>query len=78
MYKEIFQSRLKAIREETGFTQQKIADEIGISRTSINRYENGERQPDLESIGKIAEFYSISIDWLFGLGKREIDNKTKH
>lgn len=73
MYKEIFASRLKTIREEVGYTQQEVADQIGISRTSINRYENKERQPDIENIGKLAEFYCISIDWLFGLGKREID-----
>jgi len=68
MYKEQFSARLKAARERTGFSQRDIAREINISQPSLALYETGKREPDIETLGKLAEYYGISIDWLFGLG----------
>ena len=66
MYRESFPSKLKKARENTGFTQREIAKETGISQPSIAQYETGKREPDVETIGILADFYGVSVDWLFG------------
>ena len=70
MYKEGFSSRLKKARELSGFTQQEVANETKITRSTLARYEVGINEPDIERIGTLAEFYGVSIDWLFGIGKQ--------
>ena len=67
MYAEAFPSRLKKARAETGFTQREVAKEIKIPYSTLANYETGRTQPDLETLGILAEFYGVSVDWLLGL-----------
>lgn len=71
MYKETFAIRLKEAREEYGISQQALANEISIDKSAISKYEAGKLQPNLETIGKIAEYLNVSSDWLLGIGKRQ-------
>lgn len=74
MYEEIFPSRMKHARNNTGFTQREVAKETGISQPNIARYESGTLQPDIEKLGILADFYGVSVDWLLGTnGWREKD-----
>ena len=66
MYKESFPSKLKQARETTGYTQQQIADMLNIKQYQISCYETGKTQPDIETLGKLADFYGVSTDWLIG------------
>lgn len=66
MYREGFPSKLKQAREKTGFTQKEVEQETKISRISIAQYETGTREPDIEKIGILADFYGVSADWLIG------------
>lgn len=66
MYAEGFPSKLKHAREINGFTQREVANETGILQSTIARYEKGKLEPDLEKLGKLADFYNISVDWLLG------------
>lgn len=66
MYSESFPSKLKKARMETGFTQDETSKETGIPRSTIANWELGRTQPDIESIGTLADFYGVSVDWLFG------------
>jgi len=70
MYREVFSQRLKKARENTGFTQREVARDTGISQPSIAQYETGAREPDIETLGRLAEFYGISLDWLLGIGAK--------
>jgi len=70
MYREVFPSRLKEARNMSGFTQDEVAREVDTTQINISRYETGDREPDIETIGRLAEFYGVSIDWLFGLGSQ--------
>lgn len=69
MFKETFCRNLKRAREEKQYTQQYVADKINTSRTNITKYENGTLEPNLETIGALAELYNVSADWLFGIKK---------
>ena len=66
MYKESFPSKLKKARENTGFTQREAAKEIGIPYSTLANYEVGRTQPDIETLGLLADFYGVSLDWLIG------------
>lgn len=66
MYQEIFPSRMRHARNNTGFTQREVAKETGISQPNIARYERGTLQPDIEKLGTLADFYNVSVDWLIG------------
>ena len=57
--------KIKELRGDR--TQQQLADELGISRASVNYYENGTRTPDVEILAKIAEKFKVSTDYLMGL-----------
>lgn len=66
MYAEGFPSKLKKARNNTGFTQREVANELKISKSTIASYETGRTQPDLEMLGVLADFYEVSTDWLLG------------
>lgn len=66
MYAEGFASKLKKAREKTGFTQRDIEAETGIKQSTLAGYEIGRTQPDLETLGILADFYGVSVDWLLG------------
>lgn len=66
MYAEMFPIKLKKARKDAGFTQKEVADELKIDRSQIARYETGKTQPDIETLGKLADFYGVSVDWLIG------------
>lgn len=66
MYKEVFKLRIKARREELAMTQNEVSDKTDIEQSKISKYENGNLEPNLETLGKIANCYEVSIDWLLG------------
>lgn len=66
MYKEVFGLRMAARREELGLTQGGVAVDTEIGQSKISKYENGNLEPNLETLGKLANYYQVSIDWLLG------------
>lgn len=58
--------RLKFLRKEKGFTQEKTANFLKISRVAYNTYELGTRQPDPQMLLKIADYFNVSVDYLLG------------
>lgn len=55
---------IKKIREEKGLTQQFIADLIAMHRSNYSRVETGDRDLSIDAIGKIAKYFSMTIDQL--------------
>lgn len=56
--------RLKEIRKSKGLSQIKLAMELNTSQNTISRYENGEREPGIGELIKIADYFNISVDYL--------------
>lgn len=71
MYKETFAERLKFAREQSGFTQREVAKETGISQPIIAYLETGKREPSIENLGILAEFYGVSVDWLLSIAPKK-------
>lgn len=61
-----FDKILKLLRNEKNMSQQELAEALGISKSSINMYERGERQPNFEVLETIADFFNVDIDYLLG------------
>lgn len=57
---------LKKLRAEYGISQQQLADVIGVSQQSINKYENHNVESDIETLGAMADYFNVSIDYLVG------------
>jgi transcriptional regulator with XRE-family HTH domain len=58
--------RLKKLRKERNISQLKLALDLNMNQNSISRYENGEREADYETLVKIADYFGVSLDYLFG------------
>lgn len=58
--------RLAGIRKSNGLTQQELADKLNISRATYAQYEIGRREPDFETLQKLADFFSTTTDYLLG------------
>lgn len=66
--RESLGARLKEARTYRGFSQEEVAEFVGVSRSSISLIENGQRGIDTLELQKIAELYECSIDELVSEG----------
>lgn len=71
-----FKDNLKRIREDRNLTQDDIAREIGISRQSVSKWENGVAKPDLETISKLCIILNCSLEDLVN-GEQPTKKKKK-
>lgn len=60
---------LRKLRNEYGYTQDELAKKLNVSKSRINMYERGEREPNFEMLEKIADFFNVDMNYL--LGKKE-------
>ena len=58
-------NRLRTLREGLGISQAKFAEIIGSTQSSINRYENGQATPTVELLRKYADYFDVSMDYIF-------------
>lgn len=61
-----FSRTLSLLRQEKGISQRKAAAELGISQALLSHYENGIREPGLNFVVKVCDFYHVSADYLLG------------
>ncbi len=57
--------KLYDLRKQSGFTQDYVAEKLGVSAQAVSKWENDIACPDIMTLPKIAELYSITIDELF-------------
>ena len=62
----IIAKRLKDFREGLGISQKKIAEKIGITQTSVYRYENDLADPSTKALLWYADYFDVSLDYIFG------------
>ena len=58
--------KIRALRLQQKMTQEQLADRLGVSYQSISRWENGITYPDIEFLPAIANYFSVSLDYLMG------------
>lgn len=63
---EIISQRLRELREGLHYSQARLSKHMEVSQASINRYENDLSTPAPETLIKYADFFNVSLDYIFG------------
>lgn len=74
--KALFPSQLKELRKKKGISQETLARDLGVSKSTIGLYETGDTLPDAKTLHDIAIYFDISSDWLLGLSTVPSSNKN--
>lgn len=65
------------LREQRNWSQTDLAENSGVSRVMIGKYERGEAVPSIEAAKKIADAFDVSLDYLVGIGiNSKFDKRT--
>lgn len=70
-----FSERLKELRFEKGLTLDDLEKNLQITKSTLSRYENNKRLPDIEIAQRIADFFGVTTDYL--LGKSLLRNSSE-
>jgi transcriptional regulator with XRE-family HTH domain len=62
----MFAKRLKRLREDAGMQQQDMAKVLKIAKSTYHNYETGKREPDIDTLKIIAEYFNVTVDYLIG------------
>lgn len=67
---------LKKLRRSKNLTQKELAEVIGVDRTTYVKYESGDSEPSFETLIKLADFFEVSLDYLFCYEPRKKEIQT--
>lgn len=56
------EEKLQLLRKQNGYSQEQLADKIGIARQTISKWENGQAVPELNGLILLSELYGVTID----------------
>ena len=65
--------RIKEIRKAKKITAKQLADFVNVAESTMSLYENGKREPDYETLLKIADILGVTIDYLLGKTEKPAD-----
>lgn len=71
-----FGNKLNRLRTDKGLSQEKLAKKLNITKSMISAYENSIRLPSYDVLIKIALFFNVSIDYLFGFHEKQFLDTT--
>ena len=57
---------LKTLQDRHGLTQEELADQLFVTRQAVSRWENGETQPNTETLRRLSALFGVSINTLLG------------
>lgn len=72
----MFTKRIKTLRNNRGLTQSQLADKIEVARTTYAMYEQGKREPDFETLKRLADFFDVSTDYLLDSDDQKVKQLT--
>ena len=70
----MFKDNLVSVRKMHGFSQDELAEKIGVSRQTLSKYETGESLPDIERCKLLAEVLDVSLDELVNYDRENSNN----
>ena len=56
--------KLKNLRIKSGLSQEKVAEQLYVSRQAVSKWENGEALPEMDNLVALAKFYNVSVDYI--------------
>lgn len=66
---DLFPERLRELREKERKSRKVLSELCGLPSDAIRRYERGEAKPSMDALIKIADYFSVSLDYLSGRSK---------
>ena len=69
-------NKILELRKKNNLSQEKLAEQVGVARQTISKWELGETSPDLKQSKKISEIFNISLDELVNISKNETNNEV--
>ena len=75
--KSIFAVTLGKLRREKGLSQRQAAAELGISQALLSHYENDAREPKLDFVIKVCDYYVVTADYILGRTKERGDGASR-
>lgn len=69
-----FNKVLRALRDEQEISRRELSRRTGISQSSINMYERGEREPNFETLETFADYFNVNMDYLLGKSETRTTN----
>ena len=63
---EIVAERLRILRNTVNLSQAKLAQVLELRQSAVNRYENNQSDPSYETLLRYADFFDVSMDYIFG------------
>lgn len=69
-----FAQNLTELRKLSNYSQEDLAERIGVSRQTLSKYETGESLPDIEKCRLLAEVFSVTVDDLISYEKNDEEN----
>lgn len=69
---ERFNENLQKARERKNMTQKEVAERIGVAKSTYSLYESGNREPNVQTIKKIADLLNVSADELLGIDESQV------
>ena len=70
----MFKDNLVALRKINGYSQDELADKIGITRQTLSKYETGESLPDIEKCKLMADIFGVTVDALISYDNSDSEN----
>ena len=68
--------RIQFLRKQKGYSQEELADKMGVSRQAVSKWESEQSVPDLEKIIVMSEFFEVTTDYLLkGIEPASVTNK---
>ncbi len=67
-----FGNRLKQLRIREGYTQQQLADKLGVTKSVVSYYELQERYPSPDVLIRLSQIFRVTTDFLLGLEHKEL------
>ena len=61
-----FTERLRELRTQSNYSQQDLADKMGVTKQTISQYERGVRKPDMDTLTALCDIFNVSSDYLMG------------
>lgn len=71
----ILADKLIALRKKAGYSQEELAEKMGVTRQSVSKWESGQSIPDIEKIIRISDLFEVSIDYLLRDNIEEMPDK---
>lgn len=63
--------RIRELRKQRKLTAKKLGEIMNVAESTISLYENGKREPDYNTLNKLADYFDVTVDYLLGRDEKK-------